>query len=484
MQKKRHTLNDVTIVTKSYNLTTLPLYLCKTKKVWYTEKSKNLKGKHIMLIRHFRYNLPAFLIASALLLTVLSGCNPIADNSSSAPSSQNSSSVGQPDTASDDTTFDSSSEAANKTSSLPAHSSSSSKAQSYSGGTDGTVDLFAAGDNIYHDSVINSGRTANGFDFTHYYEYLANDIKNADIAMINQESPLGGEALGIGGYPNFNSPQELGDNLVSLGFDVISQANNHMLDKGAKGITKTIQFWKKYPQIALIGINESQSERNRTRIIERNGVKIAFLAYTYGTNGYKVPSGQDYLINMIDRAAIKKDVERAKGESDAIVVSIHWGVEYSTTTSSTQTSLAQYLADLGVDLVIGHHPHVIQRVNWVTGSGGNKTLVYYSLGNFLSSQEKVPRMLGAVANVRFAKKNGTTSITQAKITPVVTHFEYDGSQKENYQKKDFKIYKLSEYTEALASHHGIKHYDNPFSVSTLQSLAKNVLKDWYTDEKE
>ena len=145
-----------------------------------------------------------------------------------------------------------------------------------------------------------------------------------------------------------------------------------MLDKGAKGITGTIRFWKKYSQVALIGINESQSDRNRTRTIERNGVKIAFLAYTYGTNGYKVPSGQDYLINLIDRAAIKKDVERAKGEADAVVVSMHWGVEYSTTTSSTQTSLAQYLADLGVDLVIGHHPHVIQRVNWVTGSGGKR----------------------------------------------------------------------------------------------------------------
>ena len=438
-----------------------------------------------MLIRHFRYNLPAFLIASALLLTVLSGCNPIADTSSSAPSSNNSGNLDQSDTAAN-----SSAEAASKTSSLPFHSSSSSKAsassktQPYSGGSDGTVDLFAAGDNIYHDSVINSGRTANGFDFTQYYEYLANDIKNADIALVNQESPLGGDSLGVGGYPNFNSPQELGDNLVSLGFDVISQANNHMLDKGAKGITGTIRFWKKYSWVALIGINESQSDRNRTRTIERNGVKIAFLAYTYGTNVYKVPSGQDYLINLIDRAAIKKDVERAKGEADAVVVSMHWGVEYSTTTSSTQTSLAQYLADLGVDLVIGHHPHVIQRVNWVTGSGGNKTLVYYSLGNFLSSQEKVPRMLGAVANVRFVKKSGTTSITQAKITPVVTHFEYDGSQKENYQKKDFKIYKLSEYTESLASHHGIKHYDSPFSVSALKSLAKNVLKDWYTEAKE
>ena len=466
----------------------MPFYLFKKKKLCYTLKSKIQKGsfllKAIMMIRPFRYRLPALLLASVLFLTLFSGCSSVEDASSAASVKSGSNSSGPPNTDSEEITDDNSSEAANQSAFASSKASASSKTQPYSGGSDGTVDLFAAGDNIYHDSVINSGRTANGFDFTQYYEYLANDIKNADIALVNQESPLGGDSLGVGGYPNFNSPQELGDNLVSLGFDVISQANNHMLDKGAKGITGTIRFWKKYSQVALIVINESQSDRNRTRTIERNGVKIAFLAYTYGTNGYKVPSGQDYLINLIDRAAIKKDVERAKGEADAVVVSIHWGVEYSTTTSSTQTSLAQYLADLGVDLVIGHHPHVIQRVNWVTGSGGNKTLVYYSLGNFLSSQEKVPRMLGAVANVRFVKKSGTTSITQAKITPVVTHFEYDGSQKENYQKKDFKIYKLSEYTESLASHHGIKHYDSPFSVSALKSLAKNVLKDWYTEAKE
>lgn len=189
---------------------------------------------------------------------------------------------------------------------------------------------------------------------------MANDIQNADVAFINQESPIGGEALGISGYPNFNSPFEIGDNLVSLGFDVIIRRQSYA-GKGAKGVTATLEFWKKYPQIAVLGINASQEERDTTRIVERNGIKLAFLSYTYGTNGYKTPSGQEYLVNRFDKAAMKADVERAKKEADAVVVSMHWGVEYSTTTSSEQHTYAQYLADLGVDLVIGTHPHVIQR---------------------------------------------------------------------------------------------------------------------------
>lgn len=144
---------------------------------------------------------------------------------------------------------------------------------------------------------------------------MANDIQNADVAFINQESPIGGEALGISGYPNFNSPFEIGDNLVSLGFDVINQANNHMLDKGAKGVTATLEFWKKYPQIAVLGINASQEERDTTRIVERNGIKLAFLSYTYGTNGYKTPSGQEYLVNRFDKAAMKADVEPGEKRS-------------------------------------------------------------------------------------------------------------------------------------------------------------------------
>lgn len=159
-------------------------------------------------------------------------------------------------------------------------------------------------------------------------------------------------------------------------------------------------------------------------------------------------------------------------------------MEYSTTTSSEQHTYAQYLADLGVDLVIGTHPHVIQRVNWVTGENGNKTLVYYSLGNFLSSQIDDPlRMLGAVANVRFEKKDGKTTITDAKITPTICHYETNNGVREH-----FKIYKLSEYTDALAAQHGIKDFLNAsfgreMTLSTMKNICRNVLGDWYTEGK-
>ncbi len=405
-----------------------------------------------MQISRAKSKITALLLATVLPLAAFTACGQEAAESSSQPSSQ----VSSPGEGTSN--------------------SSSGREQPVGNSKDGIVDIFAAGDNILHQAVIDSAETGDGsYDFTKYYQYIARDIENADIAVINQESPLGGETLGIGGYPNFNSPQEIGDNLVSLGFDVITQANNHMMDKGAKGVTETLKYWKKHPDTTVVGINESEADRSRTRIVERNGVKVAFLAYTYGLNGYKLPAGQEYLVNLIDRDAIKEDVERAQAEADAVVVSMHWGVEYSTTTSSTQHSLAQYLADLGVNLVIGHHPHVIQRVSRVKGKNGNETLVFYSLGNFLSSQERSPRMLGAVANVRLEKKDGAVTITQAKITPTVTHFEKG--------KKDFKIYKLSEYTDELAARHGIHEFDSPFSISSLTSLAKNVLKDWYSEDK-
>lgn len=415
-----------------------------------------------------QYKLGAAVLAVMMMTALFSSCNAGWEDLESVDTSNNTSQISDAE-------------------SLPKSDVSSSAADKPvdNGSTEGKLDLFAAGDNILHEAVINGGKTADGgYDYTGYYEYMANDIQNADVAFINQESPIGGEALGISGYPNFNSPFEIGDNLVSLGFDVINQANNHMLDKGAKGVTATLEFWKKYPQIAVLGINASQEERDTTRIVERNGIKLAFLSYTYGTNGYKTPSGQEYLVNRFDKAAMKADVERAKKEADAVVVSMHWGVEYSTTTSSEQHTYAQYLADLGVDLVIGTHPHVIQRVNWVTGENGNKTLVYYSLGNFLSSQIDDPlRMLGAVANVRFEKKDGETTITDAKITPTICHYETNNGVREH-----FKIYKLSEYTDALAAQHGIKDFLNAsfgreMTLSTMKNICRNVLGDWYTEGK-
>jgi len=429
------------------------------------------------------------MLAVMLSLSVLSGCNAGWEELESVNQSQTAS------TPSDDSSVPQSSEvissqsqssapsAVTPSSNTNVSSKNTSSKRPHTPNGSGVVELFAAGDNILHQAVINGGKTASGgYDYTGYYEYIADDIKNADIAFINQESPIGGPALGISGYPNFNSPFEIGDNLVSLGFDVISQVNNHVLDKGSKGVTATLNFWKKYPQIAVLGINESQEQRNTTRIIERNGITFAFLGYTYGTNGYSTPAGKSYLVNRIDKTLIKQDVERAKQEADVIVASMHWGVEYSTTTSNEQHTYAQYLADLGVDLVIGTHPHVIQRVNWVTGKNGNKTLVYYSLGNFLSSQEEdALRMLGAVANVRFEKKDGVVSITDASITPTICHYETNNGVKEH-----FKIYKLSEYTDTLAAEHGIKVWLSSFgrkmTLDNMKTISKNVLKDWYTEE--
>lgn len=342
--------------------------------------------------------------------------------------------------------------------------------------TKNSVTLLAVGDNLIHIEVVQSGIKNDGTcNYDHLYDEIKNEISAADIAVVNQETILGGKELVYSGYPSFNSPTEIGDALVTAGFDVILHATNHTMDKGLRGVINTLDFWEKYPGITVLGINRTKEDRDKICIIEKNGIKIAMLNYTYGLNGYKVPKDMPYLVNMLDKKQMEKDIKKARREADFVIVFPHWGTEYIYEPVQSQKDLVSFFYDLKVDLVIGTHPHVLQPVEWITSDSDHKMLVYYSLGNFLSYQKEAPRMLGGMATVSITKDNNGTYISDAEIIPIVTHYEHGPSD------YNYGIYKLSEYTPDMAEKHGVSDIakQGKLTYEGIVALAKKILGDWY-----
>lgn len=329
---------------------------------------------------------------------------------------------------------------------------------------DNRVSFVGVGDNLIHDTIYKEADKFAGdmndgkYDFTPMYENLKADIEKADLAFINQETILGGDNLGMSGYPTFNSPADIANNLETTGFDLINTATNHCLDKWFEGIENSSALWKSKTNMIAAGTYTSQEDRDTIRTIERNGITFSFLAYTYGTNGIEPPN--DYSVAYFDENKIRNDVAKAKEVSDVVIVSAHWGDENKNMVSDYQRSYAQLFADLEVDVVIGTHPHVIQGVETYTGANGNQMPVVYSLGNFISGMLDMNNMLSGMISFDFVKADGSDKIVieNMKWIPLVTHYTGDANNiiesRENY-----KVYKLSEYTDELASKHGLNGVD-------------------------
>ncbi|NLP34653.1 MAG: hypothetical protein GX359_05580 [Clostridiales bacterium] len=337
------------------------------------------------------------------------------------------------------------------------------------------VALLAVGDNLIHTEVIESGKQPNGqYNYNHLYANIKSDISAADIAIINQETILGGDDFEYTGYPAFNSPTEIGEAIVEAGFDVVLHATNHTLDKKLQGVLNTFAFWQQYPQITILGINETKQQRDEIKIVEMNGIKLAMLNYTYGLNGYRIPDDMPYLVNMLDMEQMAKDIEKAESIADFTIVFPHWGTEYVYEPTNAQKELCKFFFNHGVDLVIGTHPHVLEPVEWME-TDDHRMLIYYSLGNFISYQKEAPRMLGGMATVTITKNEDNTFISDAGIIPIITHYE-NGPSDYNYA-----IYKLSEYTPELTEKHGVSDLakNGPLSYTEIYTLAENILGDWF-----
>lgn len=333
------------------------------------------------------------------------------------------------------------------------------------------ITLIMVGDILLHTPVAKSAETEDGsYDFSAVFENVKEEISEADLALVNQEVIIGGSQLGVTGYPSFNAPFELGDALDEAGFDVILHATNHTLDKGKRGLLNCLDFWQEnYPEKAVLGIHGSKEDQEEIYVYEQDGIRIAILNYTYGTNGIALPKDMPYGVDLLERDRVVSDLQKAEELADFVIVCPHWGTEYTLQETSVQREWAQLFADNGADLVIGTHPHVIEPVKWV-----DNTLVYYSLGNFVNwtsgTREGVAnRMVGGMASVSIGlDESGEAVITDYGIVPLVCHLE------EGF--KGVTVYLLEEYTEELAERNAIVKQDGNFSLEYCLKLCERVFE--------
>ena len=273
--------------------------------------------------------------------------------------------------------------------------------------------IVMVGDALMHMPVVNSHKTNNGYDFTNIFKYIKPIVQEYDLRYYNQETILGGTSLGLSGYPQFNSPQQVGDAFRDAGFNLVSLATNHSMDNyyrtGGKTIKNSTEYWKKYADdVIAAGSYNSQEDRDAIIIKEVNNIKYGFLSYTEQTNGLPVPSDKSYLVNVYSKEKVKKDVEAYRDKVDVLLVAMHWGEEYTHTPTNGEREKAKYLASLGVDIIIGCHPHVIQPMTYI-----DNTLVVYSLGNFVSNQDSVAKLTGLMASANIVKRtyHGKTTVS-------------------------------------------------------------------------
>lgn len=337
---------------------------------------------------------------------------------------------------------------------------------------DPTVSFVAVGDNVMHERLLIDAKTSNSYDFKPYYENIKPYIQEADLAFINQETVLGGSASG---FPEFSTPDEMARDLQDVGFDIINGATNHALDKGKNGLLHSIQVFSKYPNLTYIGLYESQEKRNHIEIVEKNGIKIAFLSYNQYTNNHMMPNS--YCMNLFNEDVIKKDVKKAKGMSDFVIVSCHWGNEYSTKPDSFQKKYAQLFADLGADVILGTHTHTLEPVEWIEGKNGHKTLVAYSLGNFIHGMLEEETQLGGMLSFDLKKKDNECSIENIVLTPVMNHYTASNLKDVYNTRENFTVYRLKDYNEKLASEHALNYYKNrSIQYSKMQEIVKQRIK--------
>lgn len=266
---------------------------------------------------------------------------------------------------------------------------------------DNEVSFLAFGDNLIHQSIIEYVYAHEGGSFDYLYEPFKEEIMAADVAAFNAETVLVDKESAVSGYPQFGSPLEVGRAIVAAGFDVASCANNHALDKGIYGIDVTSSFYKDNG-ITCVGIQGSDETQYRPyEVVTRNGIRIALLSYTYGTNGIDVSDKYPYAVHYLpdgiseqdffseDRLA--DDIKTARNAADFVVVFAHWGDEYEHEVSNHQRHMADIMAQAGADVIIGSHPHVVQETEVIKRADGKQTLVYYSLGNFVADQDRVKK---------------------------------------------------------------------------------------------
>jgi len=345
-----------------------------------------------------------------------------------------------------------------------------------------TVSLIMVGDALIHDSVYKAAydSSTKTYDFKPMLEYIKPIVSTYDLAFYNQETILGGTELKLSGYPRFNSPYEVGDAFIDAGFNMVSTATNHTNDKNIQGITNSYNYWTSKEDVIMSGTKLEKQESD-VKIFEKNGIKFAFVAYTKGLNGINLPTDKAYMANVFNYDKAKQDIESVRNDVDFVIVSMHWGKDVTSFTNPSPEpwtkyakglnpkEQAEYLETLGVDLIIGHHPHIINPVEWI-----NNTLVFYSLGNFISDQSNdsnYNKKIGLMASVEFTKTTKGDEIINKSLKTTNNELVY--THKKN---GEFKVIPFSQMNESYNSKYVslyekytnvIKMYDDTLPVGNI-----------------
>ena len=340
------------------------------------------------------------------------------------------------------------------------------------------ISIIMVGDMLMHTPVEASAKQEDGtYSYDALFANTVEEIQAADLAIVNQEVIIAGEKCGISGYPAFNAPFELGHDLIEAGFDVICHGTNHALDQGKKGLNSCLAFWEEnYPEVPVLGIHGSQEDQDEIYIYDQDGVKIAVLNFTYGTNGIPLPSDMPYAVDMLEEEKVIAALTKAGELADFTVVCPHWGNEYELGVVNSQKKWTDIFFKNGVDLVIGTHPHVIEPVEQIVDEEtGQSMLVFYSIGNFCnwtssSGAGIANRMVGGMAQVTIGVDElGTPYIMEYGVEPVVCHLA-EGIN-------GVSVYFLDDYTVELAAQNEIIKQDANFSYDYCVELCDKVWGD-------
>lgn len=348
-----------------------------------------------------------------------------------------------------------------------------------------SISLIMAGDNLINDKLYNAAKKDDGsYDFKSMYSYIKDIVKNYDLAYYNQETILGGSEIGVSSYPAFNSPYEVGDATIDTGFNLVSLATNHTLDRGEKAIINSLNYWNNKSNVLTSGSYLSNNDRNKVNIKEVNNITYTMLNYTYGTNGIKVPEGKEYLVNIWPctgnnpdndtkyqeyKEVVKEDILRVRDKVDLLIVAMHFGVEYTHVPTNYQIDMAEFLSSLGVDIIIGTHPHVIMPITYI-----NDTLVIYSLGNFLSAQDTnndYNTTVGLLSSIKITKnidKDNNSSIELSDLNnELIYTTNKDGYKIIPFSNPDIKDY-LNDYERVYNKYANIvRSIDSSININSL-----------------
>ena len=369
--------------------------------------------------------------------------------------------------------------------------------------------LLAVGDNLMHMGIVKSGLQEDGsYNFDFEFEDIAPFLDKADIAIINQETPLAGNQLGFSGYPAFNSPTEVGDAIAKAGFNVVLGATNHAYDQKLKGLISFADFFaENHPEVTLCGIHgtlpeaDSDSvteppdafEAGRIKLLDVEGYTFAFLNYVYGPNIGSFPReleghldilcAYDPKSRLLDFTTLNpqviEDIALADKNADVVIVCPHWGTEYTAVPSKYQIAWAMQMTDAGADVIIGAHPHVVQPVEQITTETGHTSLVFYSLGNYVSTQKERRSMLEAMAWITFRDEGDGLRLVWDESGALGMINQYTaGPLRFNH------IYLLEDYTDELAATHGIRSWgEGRLNLDDLHSWEQELFGDMKLDRK-